>query len=103
MAAPVQTLEDTIIACGVIDDGTLFDGLMRPKRISMEIFGNDFDSCVNMSFSDFNEECKTFSGLTVVQGQIRLTPIAKRNIKALMEWTKGMIITGRDPASVIFS
>lgn len=101
-APPVQTMEQALIACGVPDDGILFNGSTKAERIANDIFDDDFNSCLDVSFDDFDSECKTYSGLTINQGQIRLTPGTKRNIKALIQWSRDKIIIGVDPSSMLF-
>ena len=102
MAAPIQTLQDALNACGVPQDGVLFNGATKTERIAHEIFDDEFQTCMDMSFDDFNSECKTLAGLNVNQGQIRLLPAVKRNIRGLIQWTKDKIITGGDPTMELF-
>ena len=97
-----QTLRDVMITCGVPNDGILFNGDDKPDRIASEFFDDDFDSCLLMTFEDIENECKTMSSLTVNQGQIRLTPATKRNLKAFIEWTKYKLIVGEDPEDDVF-
>ena len=91
-----------MIACGVPNDGILHNGDDKPDRIASEFFDDDFDSCLLLTFEDIENECKTMSSLTVAQGQIRLTPATKRNLKAFVEWTKYKLIVGEDPENDIF-
>ena len=51
---------------------------------------------------DFNEidaDLKSFSILTVYQGQIRLQPGTKRSLKALVQWVGDMIRTDQNPTT----
>ena len=97
-----QTLRDVMISCGIPNDGVLFNGEDKPDRIAAEFFDNDFDSCLLMTFEDIENECKTMSSLTVMQGQVRLTPATKRNLKAFIEWAKYKLIVGENPENKIF-
>ena len=103
MAAVNNTLEAILIQCGVPNDNVLFNGHTKANRIANEIFNDDFNSCMDISHVDFETECKTYSGLTVNQGQIRLTPGTKRNIKAMIQWCRELIIVGSDPVSTPFN
>lgn len=98
----MQTMRDVMISCGVPDDNVLFDGDDKPDRIAAELFDDDFDSCAILSFKDVEEGCKTLSALNVNQGQIRLNPSTKRNLKAFVEWGKGKLIVGENPEDEIF-
>ena len=102
MAADAQTLEEVMIACGVPDDNFIFNGHTKPERIALELFNDDFRTCMDLTHKNIDEECKTLSALTVNQGQIRLTPATKRNLKAFIQWTRDIIIMGGDPATTIF-
>ena len=79
------TMESALIMCGVNRDNiVLFDGNNAAQRIVNEVFDNDLTSCVNKSNSDLENDWKTYSQLTVAQGQIRLRPATKKNIRALV-------------------
>ena len=97
-----QTLRDVLIRCGVPADGIFFNGDDKPDRIASELFDDDFDSCLLLTFQDIENECQTMSDLTVAQGQIRLTPSTKRNMKAFIEWAKSKLIIGENPEDEIF-
>ena len=100
-AGIVNTLEDLLTVCGVPDDG-LFNGATNANRIAHDIFNNDFDSCMDIMFDDFDQECKTYASLTVAQGQIPLRPGTKNNIKAMMQWCREKLLIGQDPATIIY-
>ena len=103
MAAPINnTVEELLLQCGVPNDNVLFNGVTKAARIATEVFGDDLNSCMDISFDDFEKECQTYAGLTVAQGQIRLTPGTKRNIKALIQWCRAKIIIGLDPAHIAY-
>ena len=96
--AHVFAVHEAMIACGV-DNIALFNGQTQAERLSSEMFDDDFKSCMDMTIDEIDEDLKTFSGLTIAQGQIRLTVGTKNRIKELMQWSRDMIRTGRDPAS----
>ena len=100
-AGVINTLEDLLTACGVPNDG-LFNGATNANRIAHDIFNNDFNSCMDVTFDDFDQECKTYSSLTINQGQIRLRPGTKNNIKAMMQWCREKLLIGEDPAMIIY-
>ena len=85
MAANAQTVFDAMVACGV-DNAIRFNGATAAMRIAEEVFDNDFMSCIDKDISEIEEDFKTYAGLTVNQGQIRLHPGTKRQIKAFMQW-----------------
>ena len=102
MAANAKTTFDAIVACGV-DNATRFNGDTAVERIATEIFDNDFMSCIDKDVSELEDDFKTYFGLTVNQGQIRLHSGTKRHIKAFIQWTKDQHRTGLKPPLTEFS
>ena len=101
MAANAQTVFDAMVACGV-DNAIRFNGATAAMRIAEEVFDNDFMSCIDKDIGEIEEDFKTYAGLTVNQGQIRLHPGTKRQIKAFMQWEKDQVRTGQDPSLTPF-
>ena len=63
----------------------MFNGDTAAQRIADDIFDNDFLSCIDKDINEVEEDFKTYSNLTVNQGQIRLPPGTKRQIKAFVQ------------------
>jgi hypothetical protein len=82
--ADISTVIDAMVACGV-DNEVLFMEKTQAQRIADDIFANLFTSCMDVTFKELDERFKTYSDLTVVQGQIRLRPGARKNIKAFVQ------------------
>ena len=105
MAVPaaeiVFTVQDAMIACG-IDNVTLFDGSPPTTRIATNLFDDDFTACMEKTYKDLDDDLKGYSILTQAQGQIRLTPGTKKNLKAFVQWTRYRIRLGQDPAGIDF-
>lgn len=71
----------------------------------MEVFQNDFRTCMDKSFADLDADIKMFSGLTLRQkeSRIRITPGGvKMRIRAFIQWTCDRIRMGLDPLSDAF-
>jgi hypothetical protein len=81
---PAFTVYDAKVACGV-NDAALFDGDTPAERITADLFGDDFATCMDKGFLEIDNEFKTYLDLTANQGQIRLLPGTKRNIKAFIQ------------------
>ena len=94
---PLFDVHDAMVLCGV-DDTVLFAGSTAAQRLATEMFDDEFISTMDKTFEELDEDFKTWSGLTVNQGQIRLTPGTKRNIKAFVQWSRDVIRTSRSPA-----
>ena len=85
MAASIMhTVQDAIILCGV-NDAIVFNGLTKAERIADDVFDDDFQSCMDKTIKELDEDLKSYSALTIGNGQIRLTPGNKRNIRGLMQ------------------
>ena len=54
----------------------------QDQKFETEAFMDEFESCKYISNEELAEFFKTFSGLTVGQGRIRLKPHQKNKIKA---------------------
>ena len=80
---PLQTVHGAIIACGVIDP-ILFNGSTKAERIALEIFDDDFYSYMDKNINELDEDLKSYSALTVNNGQISITPGIKRNLNTFI-------------------
>jgi hypothetical protein len=99
---PVFTVRDAMIACGV-NDVTLVDVDTPAQRIAANLFGDDFATCMDKSFEELDQEFKTYSDLTQLQGQIRLMPGTKRMVKAfIQQWPRNKRRLGRNPSTIAF-
>ena len=95
--APVLfTVRDAMIAAGV-NNVALFEGSTAAARLATDIFNDDFDSCLDKSHSELYDDFKTYSEMTVAQGQIRLLPGIKHNVRAFIQWVMDEKHFGRDP------
>ena len=100
MAAPVHTMIDQLVACGVSNNrGALGSAA---QRISLDIFNDSYDTCMDISFEDLDNDLKTFSELTVGEGRIRTTVRVKKNMKAMIQWVRNEIRYGLDPSDELF-
>ena len=70
------------------------------QKFKTEAFMDEFESCKDMSNEDLAECFKTFSGITVGQGQIRLNLQKKNKIKAFTHWVKYQYRLGIDPTGL---
>ena len=68
---PVFTIRDAMIACGM-DDVHLFDGETQAQRFATEVFDNDFTACMDKTFEELDDDFKSYSTLTIADGQVRL-------------------------------
>ena len=69
--------------CG-ITDAVLFDGDKKASIIATELFDSDFTSCMGKTYAEPDDDLNSYSTLTALHGQIRLTPGHKNNINAFI-------------------
>jgi hypothetical protein len=100
MAEP-STVIDALIACGV-DNIALFMDETQAQRIADDLFDSLFTSCMDLTFKEIVDHFKTYSDLTVAQGQICLCPGTRKIIKAFIQWTRNEIRLVRDPSQTPF-
>ena len=96
-----NTVLDAIILCGV-DNAVRFNGSTAAERIATEIFDDDFASCMDKSVNDLESDLKAYSSLTVANGQIRLLPATKKNLRAFIQWARDTTRVGDDPTLAPF-
>jgi len=101
-APPVFTVLDAIIACGV-DNNALFDGHTAAQRIATDLFDDSYVSTMDKTWEELDIDFKSYTDLTQHQGQIRLLPGIKRNLKGLIQWVRDETRLGRNPANTAFS
>ena len=93
---PVYTVRDAMIACG-INDAKLFMNKTEAQRIATDLFQDSFNTCMNKTFDKVDSDLKTYSVLTLANGQIRITPGQKNNLKAFIQWTRDQLRNGLNP------
>ena len=77
----MYTVREAMKECGV-NDTDLFDEKNQTERLAADLFGDDFQTCMDKIHAGLDSDFKTYSDLTQVQGQICVTPGVKKNIKA---------------------
>ena len=65
---------NVMTACGL--------DLASTTTFATQIFMDNFETCKDISNNNIDDALKTFSILTVAQGQIHLMPASKQKIKA---------------------
>jgi hypothetical protein len=101
MIDDMLTVVDAMVACGV-DHDHLFMDETQAQRLASDIFGDQFSLCLDITFKELDEHFKTYSDLTVVQGQIRVRPGTRKNIKAFVQWARDELRLGRNPTMTPF-
>jgi hypothetical protein len=101
MAFDGLTVIDAMVACGA-ENNVLFMEETQAQQLAADVFGDQFASCLDVTFKELDEHFKTYSDLTIAQGQIRLRPGTRKNIKAFVQWARDELRLGRDPAVTPF-
>ena len=98
---PVFLVVNTMMQCGV-DNIAQFNGETAAERFANDLFGDDFVACMDKTMEELNQDFKSYSDLTQAQGQIRITPRTKRNIRAFVHWVCDETRLGRNPNAISF-
>ena len=98
----MPTVVDALALCGISNVGPVFNGDSPAERVSADIFADDFMTCMDKTFSELDEDWKTYSSLTAANRQLRFVPSVKRNVRAFVQWCRDQIRTGRNPADSPF-
>ena len=59
-------------------------------------------AAMDLTLKELDEHFKTYSELSQAQGQIRIPPGTRKNMKAFVQWTRDEIRLGRDPSLTPF-
>src|SRR5210317_362935 len=97
-APPTYDVKDAMILCGISDNNN-YAGTSPAGRIATQIFDDDSQSCMDLQMEELNRALKVLATLPRNQGQAIIMPLAKRKMKAFIQWTRDQIRNGRDPAN----
>src|SRR5210317_1853701 len=95
-APPTYDVKDAMIKCGISNTNN-YAGTSPAERIATQIFDDDFQSCMDLQMDELNRALKILATLPRNQGQVIIMPLAKRKMKAFIQWTRDQIRNGRDP------
>lgn len=98
---PTFTVREALTLCGV-DNETIYNGETQAQRLATNIFSDDFLVCIDKSSTSLKDDLDFYSNLTANSGRIRLLPGTKNNLLGFIQWVRGEIRMGRDPASTPF-
>ena len=101
VANPPFTAADAMFNYGIAD-AILFDGNTKAIRIATVPFDDDFTSRMDTTYIELDDDLKSYSNLTAAHGQLRLTPVHKKDINAFIQCTRDQIRLGIDPIMVRF-
>eukprot|EP00978_Attheya_sp_CCMP212_P014771 scaffold37804_cov62-Attheya_sp.AAC.5 len=101
LSIPAFDVHQAMTACG-INDVDLFDGATSVARMALDMFNNSFHSCMDKTFDKVEQDFKSYSSLTIAQGQIRLSPGIRTRVKAFSQWTRDEMHLGRNPTNTPF-
>ena len=89
-----HTVREALSFCGLNN--------AQATRFANEVFGDDFHLVRDKTTDELKEDLKSYSTLTVAQGQIRIHPGRKKNIRAMMHWTRDQFRRGLNPLNTAF-
>ena len=100
-ANPAQTVLDGLLLCGV-PQNIVWNQATQAERIAADVFNDDFNTCLDLTFKEMDDHWKTYSAFTIANGQIRVGPQVKNNVRAFIQWCRDEIRVGRNPADTPF-
>lgn len=95
------TIRMAMTTCGA-NDVIQFASRTAAQHLAEDCFGDDYPSILDKTYSEFKDDLKSFSALTVANGRITLDPRTKRNIRAFIQFVKDQLRTSMDPSLVPF-
>ena len=93
MAAVPNTITRALTLCVVLSDT---DGIISyvsnaSERILNNVFNDNFNTGIDLKFSDIDKHWKTYGSIAVAEVRIRLRPSTNFNIKDFLHWVRGSI------------
>ena len=73
MAHDLQTVRSSLVLCSV-SDVVDWNDQTHAQCIASDLFDDDFQSFMDKTFSELDKDWKTYSSVTLTNGQIRLPP-----------------------------
>ena len=101
MAAIVHTVLDALVLRGA-NDVVLFQGHLSAAHLVTYIFMDTYKSMADKMFAEWDADFKSYSDVTALQGQIRLLPRVKRNIKSFIQWVQDQFYMGLNHQDTTF-
>ena len=83
-ALPVNKVRALLTISGV-NDIIQFDTEISAKRMARDMLDNDFASFIDKTHDKNDLNLKTYTNLTVAQGQTRIQTGVKRGLKAVLQ------------------
>ena len=104
MAAVTNTLTSTLTLCGAlaVTNDIIFNGSNTYEGIKNKAFNDNFNTCIDLKFSDIDEQWRTYGYLTVAEGRTRLRLRTNVNIRDFVYWVRYMIRMSEDTAETPF-
>ena len=66
-----NTVEGALVACGVNNINNVVGGQNNSTRMALDMFGSMFETSMDKTFSDLDDELSSYTSLTQPQGQIQ--------------------------------
>ena len=95
----VHTIEEALIAGGVNTINNQIGGQSNAQHLVDDMLGGVYSTCMDKTFTDMDNEFKSYTDLTQAQGHIRLTRGTKHKVKAFVQWVKDRYRLGLDPTN----
>ena len=99
-----QTISDALTNCGVLSNttGIVLNGNISADMIAAYVFNENFNTCVDIKFSELEYNWKTYRRLTVAEERISLRPRTKVDIREFVQCTRGEVRQDEDPILTLF-
>jgi len=81
----------------------ILNQITAAERFANDVFGNSWINFIDISFEELDEHYKTYASLRKELGKIVIRVSTRVNIKALVQWARDLIRTGKKPQEHTFS
>ena len=92
------TVAKALARCGMSEEEgpASVEKLSDAKRVAKEVFQDDFNKCMDISFKNLEKDFETFEELPQNE-KITFSVSTRKNIKEFIQWVRDQVRCGKDP------
>jgi hypothetical protein len=93
MAIPLTVL-DAMVICGLDKTqlaASCWEGRTKAERMASDVFDDTFNSCMDKTFHELDEDFKTYSAMPANSGKITFAPGVRNKIKAFVQYLSKLL------------
>ena len=98
-----HTIGEALEVCGMNEDNDIYKSFTAAERFSSDVFSDSWNTFIDVTFEELEDHYKTYATLRKDMGRILVQVSTRVNIKALIQWARNLIRTGKKTEENIFT